>query len=230
MPRDPTSTNPRSPRDRERAEHGSAEEPYELDLEAGDDPQDAIREAVAAVEAREPEDPREIPDEGDDELVRRLQEEVEDLRDRSIRTLADFENYRRRVERERDEHRRYAAAEVLSQFLEVVDNLERALAAPPHKEDLRRGVEMIHRQMEDLLLRLGAVPVPSVGSRFDPSWHEAVASEESGGVDAPTVIEEYQRGYRLHDRLLRPSRVRVAVPPEPVPSEAARRDDRAGED
>jgi molecular chaperone GrpE len=206
----------------------ASEEAYELDLDAGLlDPETAIRDAIAAVEARRgdsdesdpPGDERDVGGDETDDLVRRLQEEVEDLRDRSIRTLADFENYRRRVERERDDHRRYAAAEALGEFIEVMDNVERALASAASGDDLRRGVGMIHRQMEDLLLRLGAVPVPAVGARFDPAWHEAVARQEDPGVEAPTVVEEYQRGYRLHERLLRPARVRVAVPSEASGSE-----------
>lgn len=218
--------DPQKPQD-PRADYED-EEAYELDLDSGvPDPEAAIREAVAAVEARQAGEgsPADGGESETDELVKRLQQEVEDLRDRSVRTLADFENYRRRVERERAEQRRYAAADVLGQVLDVMDNLERALASPGSGDDLRRGVGMIHRQMEEMLGRLGAVPVPSVGARFDPAWHEAVAKAEDPRIDAPTVVEEYQRGYRLHDRLLRPSRVRVAVPPEPVSSESAIRDD-----
>jgi molecular chaperone GrpE len=208
------------------ADDGGADA-YELDLDEGlPDPESAIRDAVAAVEARRSADDSAESSDGDDDTdeddieVRRLRHEVAELRDRSIRTLADFENYRRRVERERDEQRRHAAADVLEQFLEVMDNLARALGSAASGEDLRRGVGMIHRQMEDLLGRLGAVPVPAVGARFDPGLHEAVAREEDPAVEAPTVIEEYQRGYLLHERLLRPARVRVAVPTEPVSTEA----------
>jgi molecular chaperone GrpE len=210
------------------ADDGGADA-YELDLDEGlPDPESAIRDAVAAVEARRSAEDSAGTRDGDDdtdeedteELVRRLRHEVVEARDRSIRTLADFENYRRRVEREREEQRRHAAADVLEQFLEVMDNLARALESAASGEDLRRGVVMIHRQMEDLLGRLGAVPVPAVGSRFDPGWHEAVARKEDPAVDAPTVIEEYQRGYLLHERLLRPARVRVAVPTEPLSTEA----------
>lgn len=214
----------RDPQNPEQDDDDVVESSYELDLDAGSlDAEAAIRDAMAAVDARrggESDDSE--GSRGDDEtdtLVSRLQQEVEDLRDRSIRTLADFENYRRRVERERDDHRRYAAADALGQFIEVMDNFERALASAATGEELKRGVSMIHRQMEDLLVRLGAVAVPTVGARFDPTWHEAVSRQEDSSVEAPTVVEEYQRGYRLHDRLLRPARVRVAVPREPVQSE-----------
>jgi molecular chaperone GrpE len=225
----------RDPQNPEQEDDGeAAENAYELDLDAGLlDAEAAIRDAMAAVDARrggEDPDDSDDADDGDETetLVRRLQQEVEDLRDRSVRTLADFENYRRRVERERDDQRRYAASDALGQFIEVMDNFERALASAATGEDLRRGVGMIHRQMEDLLIRLGAVVVPTVGSRFDPTWHEAVSRQEDPNVEAPTVVEEYQRGYRLHDRLLRPARVRVAVPREPVQSEAGTNGGAAG--
>jgi molecular chaperone GrpE len=179
----------------------------------------AMREAVQAVEARERgEEPESDPaDLGEGaasgaDPAEEMQRELEDLRERSIRTLADYENFRRRVERERSDHRRYAAAEALTGFLTVVDNLERALRAEASAEDLRRGVEMIHRQMLELLERFGASPVGALGERFDPSMHEAVARVEDESVSIPTVLEEYQRGYRMHDRLLRPAMVRVGVP------------------
>jgi molecular chaperone GrpE len=144
--------------------------------------------------------------------ISRLEEELEELRDRSIRTLADFENYRRRAERERDELRRYAAFEAMSDFLPVLDNLERALSAGGSADDVRVGVEMILRQMRDLLRQRGVAPVEALGEPFDPTLHEAVARDEDPDVDVPTVIEEMQRGYRMHDRLLRPALVKVAMP------------------
>jgi molecular chaperone GrpE len=131
-----------------------------------------------------------------------------------VRTLADFENYRRRVERERLEHRRYAAAEALTELLAVMDNLHRALQAKGSEADLRIGVEMIHRQMIDLLQRLGAKPVAALGQPFDPLEHEAVSRLEREDVERPMVTAELQAGYRLHDRLLRPALVEVAVPVE----------------
>ena len=149
-----------------------------------------------------------------EEEIARLQDEIADLRDRSTRTLADFENYRKRVEKERRDERRYAAAEVLHRVLEVVDNLERALAAEGGAEDLKTGVELILRQLLELLRSSGARRVPAVGQEFDPNFHEAVARYEDPEVAVPTVSEEMQAGYRFHDRLLRPAIVRVAMPVE----------------
>jgi len=146
--------------------------------------------------------------------VARLRQEVAELRDRSTRTLADFDNFRKRSERERQEQRRFAVLEPLREMLTVADNLDLALSAQGSADDLKRGVEMIHRQMNELLRRFGAVEVPSVGQPFDPTLHEAVSREESREVKTPTVVAELRRGYKLHDRLLRPAMVRVAVPAE----------------
>ena len=143
-----------------------------------------------------------------------LRQEIADLRDRSLRTLADFDNFRKRAERERQDIRRYALLEPLREFLPIADNLERALSAGGSAEDLKRGVELILRQMQELLRRFGAREVPSDGESFNPMVHEAVARVESDQVTVPTVTETLVRGYMLLDRLLRPAMVKVAVPPE----------------
>lgn len=142
----------------------------------------------------------------------RLQQELEDLRDRSLRTLADYENYRKRVERERTESRRYAGFEVLRELLEVVDNLERAVAAPGSVDELKQGVELILKQLHDLLRRSGVRPVPAVGEPFDPNMHEAVSRDQDATVDRPMVTAEHQPGFWMHERLLRPAVVSVAMP------------------
>jgi molecular chaperone GrpE len=149
-----------------------------------------------------------------DQEVANLRREIADLRDRSMRTLADFDNFRKRAERERQEDRKYALAKPITEFLEIMDNLGLALAAAGSADDLKRGVEMIHRQMSDLLRRFGVQEVQALGQPFDPTLHEAVSREEDPTVQAPTVTGEMRRGYRLHDRLLRPSMVKVSVPAE----------------
>ncbi len=193
-------------------EHSEPEEASgeEVDISA------AIDEAVSAVEAaearrQEPPPPAAAAMSGAGE-VERLQTEIATLRDHSLRTLADFDNFRKRVERERGEERKYAAVELLREVLGIVDNLERALSAEGNLDDLKQGVEMIRRQMNDLLERSGVTRVEAVEQEFDPSVHEAVSRVEDPDVEHPTVIEEFQPGYIVHDRLLRPSIVRVAVP------------------
>lgn len=201
---------------------GSGGQATELDLDLDDhmnsaDVASAIEQAVAAVEevqsaaksAGRAEGPLDLAAEN-----ARLTREVEELRSRSVRTLADFDNFRKRNERERDEIRRYAATEAIREFVGVVDNLERALTAGGTADDLKRGVELIARQMQEALRRVGVQEVAAEGAPFDPAVHEAVSREESDQVTAPTVIAALQRGYLLHDRLLRPAMVRVAVPVE----------------
>lgn len=198
-----------------------------LDLdEQNTDLETAMREAVEAVEAGS-RPPAAGP--AASEEVERLRREVADLKDRSVRTLADFDNFRKRSQRESQEFKKYALLEPMRDFLTVIDNLDLALSAQGSAEDLKLGVEMIHRQMQELLRRFGATEVPAVGQPFDPTLHEAVAREESPEVKAPTVVAELRRGYRMHDRLLRPSMVKVAVPVEEKPGPAASGDHRGEE-
>jgi molecular chaperone GrpE len=149
-------------------------------------------------------------------------EEADDagLQERYVRLLADFDNFRKRSEREREDRARYALMEPMRDLLPVLDNLERALSVPGVADDLRRGVEMVARQFLDVLRRYGVEPVAAIGEPFDPRVHDAVMKVESPDVSAATVVEELQRGYRLHERLLRPAMVRVAVPPEASPGGA----------
>ena len=161
----------------------------------------------------------EEPEGEDEDQVARLEREIVELRDRSIRTLADFENYRKRIERERRDDQRYAAFEPYRRILEVVDNLERALEAGGSADDLKTGVELILRQILELLRGGGVQRVPALGQPFDPNFHEAVARFEDPDVAEPTVSDEMQAGYRMHDRLLRPAIVRVAMPEESAEKE-----------
>jgi molecular chaperone GrpE len=146
-----------------------------------------------------------------------LVRERDDLRDRLLRTAAEFDNFRKRTERERRELHEAAAADLIRDLLTVVDDLERALAATPEAaaagtpvEGFREGVELIHRQVLDVLRRRGVAPIESEGQAFDPLWHEAVSYEPADGRPDGEIIGEVRRGYRLGQRLLRPSMVRVA--------------------
>jgi molecular chaperone GrpE len=200
----------------------SDREATELDLDEGQDLEAAMRDAVAAVEgvlpgaaAAPPGEAADAADAGDSKTeIGKLRREIADLRDRSMRTLADFDNFRKRSERERQEARRYALLEPLRDLLTVVDNLERALSAEGSAEDLKRGVEMTLKGMRDLLRRHGVTEIEAAGAAFDPAVHEAVSRQEDPAAQVPTVVEELQRGYFLHDRLLRPSMVKVGVPVE----------------
>jgi molecular chaperone GrpE len=201
----------------------SDREATELDLDEGQDIESAMREAVAAVEgaqagnaggapASDPADAAGGADPASE--IGKLRREIADLRDRSMRTLADFDNFRKRSERERQEAKRYALLDPLRDLLTVVDNLERALSAEGSADDLKRGVEMTLKGLRDLLRRHGVAEVKAAGTAFDPAIHEAVSRQEDPAVEVPTVVEELQRGYLLHDRLLRPAMVKVGVPAE----------------
>ena len=195
------------------------DEAVALDLDGQTEDLDAaMRDAVAAVEEVEGERGKSSAEETDEEEVAKLRREIADLRDRTMRTLADFDNFRKRSERERQETRKYALMEPLRDFLEIVDNLGLALSAAGSADDLKRGVEMIHRQMQELLRRLGVKEIEALNQPFDPALHEAVQREEDPTVQKPTVVGELRRGYMLHERLLRPTMVKVAVPSETKPA------------
>ena len=142
-----------------------------------------------------------------------LRQERDALQDRLLRTAAEFENYRKRMDRERAELSAFAATDVLQQVLPIIDNVERALTAAAAGSDadaFRKGIELIHKQMLELLRKRGVTPMEALGADFDPNFHQAVIHETSPGHREGEVIEELQRGYMLGDRLLRPAMVKVA--------------------
>ncbi|MBN2198861.1 MAG: nucleotide exchange factor GrpE [Candidatus Aminicenantes bacterium] len=145
-----------------------------------------------------------------------LLRERDELRDKYLRSRAEVENQRKRAEREKNEFFQFALAEALRGFLEVADSLERALSAEGKAEEgegFQEGVRRIRKQLLDVLAKNGVTPIAdAVGSPFDPNVHQAFTTEASDEVEEPRVKEELQRGYRLHDRLLRPALVRVLVP------------------
>jgi molecular chaperone GrpE len=156
-----------------------------------------------------------------EDALQALRAERDDLYDRLLRTTADFDNYRKRIDRERREVSEAASADLIRDLLPVLDNLERALSASANlsgegdgAEDgataLRRGVELIHRQLLDALRKRGVEPFESVGHEFDPAWHEAISYEAGSERPEGEILGEVRRGYRLGQRLLRPAQVRVA--------------------
>lgn len=143
-----------------------------------------------------------------------LKAERDQLLDRLARLQAEFENARKRSERERLEFRDYATGNVVEQFLPVLDHFELALKATGSVEQLRSGVELIVKQMGEVLQKMQVTPVPAVGEPFDPRVHEALGSVERDDLPDQYVAEEIRRGYRLRERLLRPAMVRVAHNPK----------------
>lgn len=140
-----------------------------------------------------------------------LQAENQQLKDRYLRTLADFDNLRKRTEREKADFFRHAMGGVLRDLLPVLDNFDRALDHAEEGDEFHKGVLLIYKQLFDVLQKHGLTPIDEAGVHFDPNIHEAVVREEDDSVPSHTVVAVLQKGYFLHDRLLRPALVKVAV-------------------
>jgi molecular chaperone GrpE len=164
----------------------------------------AAAQEAAAVTGAEASDPAPAETRADDA-------EMEQLRDRYLRLLADFENFRRRSEREKTDFYKYAMAGVLTNLLPVLDNFDRALDHAEQGDDFHKGVLLIYKQLFDVLQKHGLKPIEESDVPFDPNIHEAVVREENDSVPSHTVTAVLQKGYFLHDRLLRPAMVKVAV-------------------
>ena len=184
-------------------------------------------DAAAAAYKRQAEEPRpSAPDDGGNgvsiesgeaaaEEEDSAAKQIAELTDLLQRKAAEFDNYRKRVRREREEITARATAALMEELLPVLDAFELALQADAGEgESFRKGVEMIANQLHELLARHGLEPIAALGRQFDPNFHEALAREERTDVPEGRVIDELQRGYLLGGRVLRPSRVRVAAHPE----------------
>ena len=150
-----------------------------------------------------------------EEEVERLTAELKDLNDRHLRRLAEIENLRKRHDKERVEYTQFALSDFIFELLGILDNIERALESAKSEDDgssFREGVEMIYRMTHQILAKKGVRPVVISDGRFDPEFHHAMSMEESDHVEEPVVGQELQKGYLLHDRLLRPALVKVLVP------------------
>lgn len=144
-------------------------------------------------------------------------EEVKALQDKYLRLAAEFENFKRLAQRDQREYYRFANESLLKELLPIIDNLERAIRSSkgnPGSDGLIQGVELVLKQFLETLAKFGVRPVNSVGEAFDPSRYQAVAHVESKGASGNIVVEEYQRGYLLHDRILRAAMVAVADVPK----------------
>lgn len=150
-----------------------------------------------------------------EDKLRSAQRDLDDLRDRHLRKLAEFENHKKRSERERQDYFKIALAGFAHDFLPILDNFERAVthARPQDLEsDFGQGVLIIRKQLAELWKRYGLIPIDTSG-QFDPNLHEAVATEKTDSVPPNTIVEELQKGFFLNDKLIRPALVKVAVRP-----------------
>jgi molecular chaperone GrpE len=145
--------------------------------------------------------------------LQKLRVERDTLIDRLARLQAEFENARKRNAREQQDFREYAVSDALKAMLPTLDSFERALQTNKEKSEFRSGIELIYKQLQDALQKLGLRPVPATGEPFDPHLHEAIEMVDTTDAEDHQIIEELQRGYKLKDRLLRPSMVKVARNP-----------------
>lgn len=143
-----------------------------------------------------------------------LKQEISRLNDKYLRALAEMENLRKRVEREKTEFYQYALSEFLKELFVVLDNFEMALGSQDkgNGKSFRQGIELIYKQYLDLLIRQGVTPIEVKGEKFDPNLHQAFTTEESEDITEPVVVEELRKGYTLYSRVLRPSLVKVCIP------------------
>ncbi|WP_249529687.1 nucleotide exchange factor GrpE [Paenibacillus brevis] len=142
----------------------------------------------------------------------KLKAEIEEHKQRLLRTQADYDNFRRRTVKEKEELGKYASAKLITELLPVIDNFERALGSVPDVPEAAsyaKGVEMIFRQLEGVLKAEGLVPMESVGTPFNPEYHQAIMQVESDEYKEGDVVEEVQKGYMLKDKVLRPAMVKV---------------------
>lgn len=144
-----------------------------------------------------------------------LRKEKEDIYDRLLRKHADFENFRKRADKDKREFQMYAHSEFMYDLLPILDNFERALAHSDEQSgpEYRKGVELIYRQLRDVLEKRGLKAIQSKGQTFDPNLHEAIAREEHSELEENTILEELQKGYYFRERLLRPALVKVSSRP-----------------
>ena len=145
--------------------------------------------------------------------LQKVKAERDTLLDRLARAQAEFENARRRAAKEQQDFRDFAIVDAIKSVLPVIDSFERALQAQSEPKDFRAGVELIYKQLQDVLAKLGVKPIEAKGQTFDPHVHEAIEMVETADAADHEVLEEWQRGYKFKDRLLRPAMVKVAKNP-----------------
>ena len=142
--------------------------------------------------------------------VDKLRAERDVLLDRLARMQAEFDNARKRAQREQQDYRDYALSDAIKALIPVLDSFDRALQSSPKKSEFHLGIELIHKQLQDALAKIGVQPLSAKGQQFDPRFHEAIEMVDTQEAKDNEVIDELQRGYKLKDRLLRPAMVRVA--------------------
>jgi len=149
-----------------------------------------------------------------EETLQKVVVERDELKDKYLRGLAEIDNFRKRVKKEKEEFQKYVLSEFLIDLLQIYDNLERALKATSveNEKGIIAGVEIIRKQLLDLLKKYHVVEIDALGKHFDPVFHEALSKEDRPGIAKPVVVEIYQKGFTYNDKLLRPVLTKVAIP------------------
>jgi len=142
-----------------------------------------------------------------------LAAEKADLKDRLLRALADFDNFRRRAERDRSEYVQFAAMEIIRDLIPILDDFQRAMKVETADKEYAKGIELIEQRLFETLKKAGLEPIEAAGKQFDPNLHQAVDRVQSEELPDQTVLQEYQSGYNFKGKLLRPAMVKVAVKP-----------------
>lgn len=221
------SSKPGDEERKQKGQNGTPEPPLEEEASVGSlspspELEEALREATEAMEAREAEREAGEAGEGDEDEASELETlrgELATLQERMVRLQADFDNFRRRALKERQEAHQYGHENLVKDLLATVDNLDRAIEHARKSDggdfqSMLQGVELVQRELLGALANHGVSEIEAGNVPFDPNMHEAMAQQENDSVPANTVIEVFQKGYRLRDRLLRPARVVVSKPAE----------------
>jgi molecular chaperone GrpE len=147
--------------------------------------------------------------------IQKLKDERDNLQDRLLRKQAEFENYKKRIDRERSEYIQFASAELMRELINALDSFDLAIRNAGTEgsagENMLRGLDLVYKQFQDTMGRFGLKPIEAKGQTFDPNFHQAVSTVATDEVDENTVVEELRKGYTLNGRLLRPAMVSVAV-------------------
>ncbi|MBD2844471.1 nucleotide exchange factor GrpE [Paenibacillus sp. IB182496] len=199
----------------ETAQKQAAEEQETTQAPEGQAESEATDQAQPATDADQEQDAHEQQAEApaEDPRIAALEREAAEHQQRLVRAQADFDNYRRRTQKEKEELARYASMKLITELLPIVDNFERALAAAQDSGDqqsLVKGVDMIFRQLDQVLGQEGLKAMETVGQPFNPDYHQAIMQVESEEHEEGVVVEEVQKGYMLKDKVLRPAMVKVS--------------------
>ncbi len=199
------------------------------EVEAGEETEEKEMKEEEQPEAAEAEVSEVSEEEKLRKKVEELENEVASLKDQMLRKQAEMDNFRKRLLKDKEDSIKYSNANLLTDLITVIDNFERAIQSSTQSKDFdsfHSGIELIEKQFTGMLENnWGLKRIKSVGEEFDPQRHEAIGMEESSEYDVETVVEDYQKGYILHDRVLRPAKVKVAVPSKDSPAEEKTDDD-----